>query len=247
MIRRLLVIVAWLLLGHAAIGGLYIGLLHVPESTAWTLGVSALLALAIAGGALWVHAGALLAWAPEREPLGAVFGGLFCAGWLVPALVVFGAAWWVTGPIDTWHSVHRGEIDASLMVRFNWAETGWVHKTIEWVIFVLRYVIGGSLALALGAAGVTRGAGAVAAARWVKRALHPVTLALVALFELALIVWPWHYLYWRPKSLPATKAEATFVGVKLFTIALLVAVGWALLLWTAVRAATDPAGPVRSS
>jgi hypothetical protein len=181
-----------------------------------------------------------------------MMAGLARAVWLVPALVVFGVGWWATGRIDSWHAAHRGEIDASLMVRFNWAESAWVHRVIDWAGFALRYVIGGSLALALGAAGVTMGAGAVAAARWVRRALNPMTLVVVAALELVFIILPWRHLYWRPKGIPATRAEAVFVGAKLFTIAILTAIGWVLLLRTAVGAAAEspppgaPAPDVRS-
>ena len=95
MIRRLIVVVAWLLVGHAALGGLYLGLLQVPESTAWMLALSAAIALALVVGALWVQAGALVLWSGTRTLVPAVAAGLRRASALLPAVLLFAAAWYL--------------------------------------------------------------------------------------------------------------------------------------------------------
>ena len=243
MIRRLSLVVAWLLVGHAAIGGLYYALLQVPESTAWMLVLSALLVVALVVGAAWVQAVALLLVPGHGGWLATAAAGLRRAWAVVPAFLVFAVAWVVASRLDAWHVASRGPIDAVLMARFNWAETGGVHRAIAWAVFVVRYGVGGSLAAALAAAGVQhRFAGTGHA---LARALHPRTLAIVLGAELALVALPWHYVYWRPASLPPTGVETAFVSVKLFVVALLVATGWAIVLWAGTKAAepavnTDP-------
>ncbi len=60
---------------------------------------------------------------------------------------------------------------------------------------------------------------------------------------IALLVWlPWRYVYWRPKSLPASTGEIVFAGVKLVFIYGLSQLAWALSLWTAARTGTRACG-----
>lgn len=241
MTRRLALVVAWLVGGHAVLAGLYIWLLQVPESSAWMLALSALLALAVAAGLLVAQSGALLLWTGALPVRRAAATGARRSFALVPAVVLFGVAWWLGSRLDEWHASNRGPIDASLMARFNWAETGAVHRLVDWAVFALRYVIGGSLTLALAAVGVQHLFSA--AGRALARALHPRTLALVAGAELLLIVLPLRHVYWRPDSLPPTGAETAFVIAKLSAITLLVATGWALLLLAGTRAASLSGAP----
>lgn len=235
MIRRLILVVLWLVAGHAVVAGLYVGLLQVPESNAWMLALSALLALAVVAGMLVVVSVALSLWTVALSFWSAAARGARRSLALVPAVVFFGLAWWVGGRLDEWHAATRGPIDASLMARFNWAEPGALHRAIDWAVFALRYVIGGSLALALAAAGVQHRLSD--AGRALARALHPRALALVAGAELLLVVLPLRYVYWRPDGLPPTGVEAAFVAAKLVVITLLVATGGALLLFAGTRAA----------
>jgi hypothetical protein len=239
--RRLALVVAWLVGGHAVLAGLYVWLLQVPESSAWMLTLSALLALAVAAGMLVVQSGALLLWTGALPVRRAAATGARRSLALVPAVVLFGLVWWLGSRLDGWHASNRGPIDASMMARFNWAETGAVHRVVDWAVFALRYVIGGSLTLALAAIGVQHLFSATG--RALARALHPRTLALVAGAELLLIVLPLHHVYWRPGSLPPTGAEMAFVTAKLSVITLLVATGWALLLLAGTRAASSSAAP----
>lgn len=235
MTRRLIPVVAWLLVSHAVLAGLYYALLLVPESTAWMLGLSALLALALVVGAASAQACALLVAAGPARLLPTIAAGLRRWWAVVPGLLLFAVGWSIAWRIDAWHVAHRGPIDASLMARFNWAETGIVHRAIDWALFAFRYVVGGSVAAALAASGVQHGF--AGAGRAVARAFRPVTLAMVVGAELVLVVLPWRYVYWRPESLPPTGAETAFVGAKLAAIALLVATGWAVVLLAGTRAA----------
>jgi len=236
-IRRLGLVVAWLVVGHAALGGLYYALLQVPESTAWMLGLSALLVLTLAVGVAWVDAVALLLLLPRTAWRATAMAGLRRAWSLLPAFLLLALAWAIASRIEAWHVASRGPIDASLMARFNWAETGGVHRAIDWAVFVLRFGIGGSLAAAVAAAGVQHGFAGTA--RALARALHPRTLAIVLAAELALVVLPWHHVYWRPASLPPTGVEAAFVAAKLSVIIVLIATGCAIVFWTGTRSASN--------
>jgi hypothetical protein len=236
-IRRLGLVAAWLLVGHAALGGLYYALLQIPESTAWMLGLSALLLLSLVTGAAWVQAVGLLLCLPPSGWLATASAGVRRAWSVLPAFLLLAIAWVSASRLEAWHVASRGPIDASLMARFNWAETGGVHRAIDWAVFVLRFGIGGSLAAALAAAGVQHGF--ARAGRALGRALHPRTLAIVLGAELALVVLPWHYVYWRPASLPPTGVETAFVAAKLSAIALLAATGWAVVLWAGTRSASE--------
>lgn len=91
MIRRLLLIAAWPLVGHMTLVGVYWGLLNVPESSPLMLAVSALLIIVIAIGAAASYTGALLAWESSRPVGRALLAGLRRFYWIVSAVLVFGA------------------------------------------------------------------------------------------------------------------------------------------------------------
>jgi hypothetical protein len=246
--RRGTVITWWLLVGHAVLGGLYYGLLNVPESSVWMLGVSAILSLAIVALGFWMHLGAIAGWQSPHAPFRAMCGAWRHMGTAIPAVVLLGVAWWATARADAWHAAHRGEIDAVLMARFNWAETAWVHRGWEWLLFVLRNALALSLVLAWVVAGMTGGIRALARPRWIVRGLDPRAWGSILAAELLLIVLPWHFVFWRPASLPPTRAEMLFVGAKLAAITIAAAVGWAIVLgipvWRASGSNAPPATPL---
>jgi hypothetical protein len=243
MIAVLVASVVWLIVGHAVLGGLFWGLLQVPESNAWMLAVSALLVLLlfVVGG--WVETTAALMWVRpsgvrerSRRALGAL--PVFLLG-----LIVFGAAWWVSGWFASYAVAHRGGIDAALMARFGWTRTGWIHEALAWIAWFVRYPIGLSLALAATISGAVDGPRAVIRLRWIARALSPVRLLVVALWLLLFVWLPWQAAYWRPRSVPTNWVEPVFVAAKLLVIYLLMNIGWSLVLRALARrkpAATPP-------
>jgi hypothetical protein len=243
MMPALVAVVLWLLVGHAAAAGVFWGLLQVPESNAWMLSLSALLSVVLVALVGFVETGGVLRWVGTSrfgERLARAVRNIPAS---IVAMLVFSAVWWITGWLASQAGGHRGEIDAALMARFGWTKTAWVHTTIGWAIWFVRYTVGLSLALTLMVVGAVQGFGAVVRFRWLGRGLSPLRLVLVAAWLLILIWLPWQAVYWRPRSLPANWLEPVFVTVKLLVIYLTANIGWALVLWTVARGATPAAAP----
>jgi hypothetical protein len=228
-IRRLLVITLWIIGGYGLAAALFWALLQVPESSAWALALSAGVALAIVVVALWVTGGVLLAWRPEIAPLRAFVSGLGRALAVMAGALLFVAIWWLTSTAIAWHDAHAGEIDASIIARTGQSNTAWLHRTIVWTIWILRWGPGLTLALSLAGWMAARGRSALGKADWVRAALHPkrwsIVLALAALF----VMLPWRFVYWRPARV-GVALEPWFVGSKLAVLILLAAVAWALMI-----------------
>lgn len=235
MIRRLALISGWLLVGHAAIAGLYWALLVVPESSASMLALSAVLAAGILVGASGLYAGAVLAWDVRLRVWPALVSGFRRSYWAIPAALIFATFWWMGTRLEEWHAGARGPIDAWLMGRFGWARAPVLHAFLDAAAVAVRWVLGVAVALGALTAGAALGSAGVIGTRWIKRSLDPRTLLLVAAIEIVLVVLPWRYLSWRPRGLPVS-AEAVFVSLKLGVFALFVALAAALIAWTIVRA-----------
>lgn len=237
-VARIVIVALWLFVGHAALGGIYWGLLNVPESNVLMLFVSALLALLLVVGAGVVKTTGLLWLRPEwtfRAALGRSVRAL-------PAFLAALALWlivrWICGVFLRYHEAHSGELDAWFIATFNWTRITWVHRTIDWMLHVVQFVIGTSLAVTLLA---TAAAGSFADAvypRWLRRALSPLQLVIIAVAFYGLIYLPWQAVYWRPASLPATGAEVAFAVTKLALLGLLMHLGLTLILWAPQRSTT---------
>jgi hypothetical protein len=234
-IRRLALITGWLLLGHAALGGLYWALLVVPESSAWMLALSTVLAAGILVGASGLYTGALLAWDAQRRVLPAFVSGFRRSYWAIPAAVILVAFWWMGARLQDWHAGARGPIDAWLMAKLGWATAPLLHALLNAIVIAIRWIVGIALALGVLAAGAALGSAGVIGTGWIKRSLDPRTLVLIAAIEIVLVFVPWRYLSWRPRGLPV-RVEAVFVSLKLGAFAVLVALAAALIAWTIARA-----------
>ncbi|MEW5981437.1 MAG: hypothetical protein AB1806_03585 [Acidobacteriota bacterium] len=241
MIRRSMAILAWLIGGHAILGGLYWALLQTPESNVFTLAVSALLVI---GMLLWVsivEGVGLLAWRRARPMRGLLADILRRVWWVVPALLVFGAVWWATGALFAYFAAHAGEIDAWFIANAGWVRTAWLHTTIGWVLYFVRFAMGLSLALALLAAGLRGGASGAASFVWVRRALSWRTLVTVSAAMFAIWAGPWQLAYWRPASLPSTWAQPAFAGAKLCVLFVVMNALWMVVLWAVGQEASRSA------
>ena len=244
MIKRAIVITAWLVVGHAILGGLYWGLLQIPESNVFMLTLSAVTALAMLVWAGTVEAVGVLGWTHGGSAMSAVAAGARRAAWIVPALVVFGLLWLLTGFCGNWLGAHGTEIEAWLMAKFGWADVSWLHTTLAWILWFVRYVFGVSLGAALLAAGVVEGAAAAVRFAWVKRAFDWRTFLLVTFALLVGFYLPWRYVvYWRSESLPSTWVEPTFATVKLLAVFVVMNTAWAIVLGRAAKQAGPAAGP----
>ena len=236
-VRRLLAVVLWLLVGHLVLGGLYWALLNVPESNVLALGTSALLALLILIGACVVDVTGLLWLRSDRTWRTALGRSLRVLPAFVIALLLWWAISWMVGRLEARYEVNTGELTAWFIAKFNWTRTGWVHRLIPLALDALRYVLGVSLAVSLVAFAAIEGFAGLFRLRWLLRALTPGQLVIIAIAIAGLIWLPWQYIYWRPAAIPANSIELLFNAVKLAIVALLIHIGWALILWAPQRRA----------
>jgi hypothetical protein len=228
-IRRLAIVSAWLLGGNALWFAIFWGLLHVPESSVWMLALSAFLALVLiaVGGA--VLAGASAAWDQVRPPAQSLLGGARLVPAALAAALLFGVVWWLTGVVFDWHTRIAGQIDAWVIARTGRPNARWIHFTIFWVTLWVRWSIGLTLASSLLAALVTDGAAALRSGARLRAALAPARWLTITFWFVLLVAIPWHLVVWRPARL-SLAVEPWFVGAKLATIAVAMAMGWALVL-----------------
>jgi hypothetical protein len=227
--RRLPLVALWIAAGYGVAAGLFWGLLQVPESSAWTLALSASLVLAIVVALLWVTGGVLLAWHPQITPVRAFAAGLSASVAVAVGALFFGAIWWATLAALAWHAAHSGEIDAVIIARTGASNTTWLHRAIVWTIWLLRWGPGFTLALTLAAWIAAHGTAAIGAAGWVRSAIHPKRWAVVLALAALCFMLPWRFVYWRPTHL-SLAAEPWFVGAKLGGMTLLAAIAWALMI-----------------
>lgn len=238
MTRKAVALVAWLIAGHAAMAGLFWGLLNVPESNAAMLALSAVavFVLIVVGALVEGTAGAWLL--PGRTFREALRAGLGSAPALVAALVLFGAFWWLGSLIDGWHEARRGQIDAWLIATFNTPDATWPHRLLDVAVFLVRGVLGVSLALALFFARLEGGFGAMLRLAWLRAGLSRDQVMLVAIAMTLFIALPWQFTYWRPADLPLTWVQPAFAAGKLALIFLAMNVGWLLCLLAGARNAS---------
>jgi hypothetical protein len=227
--RRLPLVALWIAAGYGVAAGLFWGLLQVPESSVWTLGLSASIVLAICVALLWVSGGVLLAWHPQITPIRAFVSGLSASLAVVSSVLLFGAIWWLTHAALTWHAAHAGEIDAVIIARTGASNTAWLHRTIVWTIWILRWGPGFTLALSLGAAIAAGGTAAIGAGGWIRAGVHPKRWTVILALAALCFMLPWRFVYWRPAHL-SLPMEPWFVGAKLGAMVLLAAVAWALMI-----------------
>jgi len=230
----------WIGLVDALAGAAILGFLYTPESNVLMLAVSAALVL-IAGLLLLLSSSSaahgLVHGRPPWLSLGAAARRLpiVLAAALVIGLLCSGAGWF-----ESWWVARAGEFDAAAIAAGDVTKTGWVHAAVHWAVVFIQWV----LVPAWFATALTWAAGYerrdVLTLKWLTAGLRW-RLLLVTGLGIALLVWlPWRYVYWRPKSLPASTVEIVFAGVKLACIYGLSQLAWALTLWTAARQVPAP-------
>lgn len=229
MIRRLTAITLWLLAGHATWLALFWGLLHVPESSVLMLALSAAVALGLALLAATLTGGASAAWDTTRGVTTGLRRGVVLAPAAVAAAIVFGAIWWVTGLVLTWHSGMAGQIDAWVIAHTGRTGTRPVHFVIFWLTTFVRWSLGLTLASSLLASRATSGARAAGEVGWLRSALAPSRWLALTFWFVLLIAIPWQLLDWRPARL-SLGLEPWFVAAKFAAIAVSLTAGWALVL-----------------
>jgi hypothetical protein len=219
------------IVGAAATGGVFWLLLNVPESNAFALALSAglVVLLAILTGYTTSVVVAALNGATVVDATRRGLTGL--PGFLL-GLVVFCVLWFVTTTIDDQWTLHAGEIDALLLRYAGTANSRWLHTSISWLLWLVRWGVG--LAVICGA--TTSRVKRQSVGRGFGLASSPLPLgATVA--GLLVGYGLWSLVYWRPKGLPANTTELLFVSVKLSALLLLGALIVVLVLRTFARTA----------
>ena len=156
----------------------------------------------------------------------------------VLAVLVFGIFWWIAARIDGWHAAHHSEIDAWFIAKFNAPDAVWPHRVIDVVGFVVRDVIGLSMAIALLFAALEGGLRGVARLRWPGAAISRDQIMLVAIGVTLFIALPWRLAGWRPDDLPISWVQPAFAAAKLTLIYVAMTVGWGICLLAGARNAS---------
>jgi hypothetical protein len=233
--QRFVASTLWILAGSGAAGAAYWGFLNTPESTASALALSAILVgltIALLG---WTLSGAVLIWRQgwSRDTVRAAAGNIPMA---IPALAIALAVMFAAATARAWVFAGAGEIGAWFIAWFDWAGASAFFATVTWAARWLIWVAGPVLAVSLLASMLPAGWAAAASLDWVRHAISPVRLILCTLWCGALVFAPWVYLApWRPRGVPPTSLELTFVVAKLGVTAVVMAAGAALV----VRQAAD--------
>lgn len=227
---RLVAVTLWILAGAALTGGAYWSFLITPESTVWTLAVSALLVMTAIFLVGVTASGAIIGWRQgisTRLPRAAIAG----VPAILPALVLVAAVWWLTGRATDRITIYSGPINAWFIATLGWDDVSWLFTGVTWLANWVKWVVAPLLALSMMAGIVLVGWRVLAGVSWLRHALAPVNLGLATLMFAALIAAPWIYLTpWRPANLPATTIELVFIIAKLSVTAVLMATGVALII-----------------
>jgi hypothetical protein len=219
----------WILAGSILTAGVYWTFLITPESTAWMLIASALLALAALALAGFTASGAIALLLHGRSAAG-IRRALTAIAGAIPAAAIVLIVWWLTTRGEAWVGLRSGQINAYFIAQFGWDNMSWLFTTIHYIAAWCRWVLSGLLALSLIAGFVALGWSALGQAAWLRRALRPRALLVATLWFVVLIAVPWIYLVpWRPKALPASAVEGAFIAAKLSFSAVLFAIGAALI------------------
>jgi len=237
MIRRTTALVSWLVLGHAALGGLYWTLLLVPESNVWMLAASLLLVLGIAWLLGLVEGVSLLAWRLSGSIRQSLAPAARRAWLVVFPLLVFALVWWLTGLMSGWVDRNWSEMDAWILLKTGWTRAVILRSALDHVIAFVRLGVGASLALSLFAGLLSNGARGLLSMSWLRRAFRWRTLMVVAAALVVGVLLPSHLAYWRwlPTGSSATWFEPAFAAAKLSLMFLLANVAWAAVARTVAR------------
>lgn len=232
---KLAAVTLWVLAGAALAGGAYWAFLVTPESTVGSLAVSVALLLAALFLAAITVSGAIAGWRQgiSSSHLRAAVAGVPA---IIPAGLIIVLIWWLVGGFTDRVTIYSGQINAWFIAKLGWANVSWLFTGIGWVALWLKWVVASMLAVSMMASFMVSGWRAFGATSWLTRAVSPGRLGAATLLFVVLVAAPWIYLApWRPSGLPATSVELMFIIAKLSVTALLMAIGFALIIRQAIR------------
>ncbi len=214
--------------------------LYTPESNVLMLGASALLVLLAALLLLLSSASAAHGLVRGLAPWASVTAAARHLPLILLVVAVLGLLCGGAGWVESWWMSRAGEVDAIAITAGDFTRTGWVHGAVHWVVVLFQWVLVPAwLATALAwIAGYDRRD--VLTMKWLTAGLDWRVLAVTLVGVALLVWWPWQYVYWRPRALPASGSEMAFTGAKLLVIYLLSQLAWAATLWTAARRVPAP-------
>ena len=231
--RSLLTGLLLAVVGAAATGGVFWLLLNVPESNALALLLSAVLVLLLALFAGYTTSVVLAAADGVTVAEATTRGVRGLPGFLL-GLVVFCALWLLTTSIESQWTLHAGEIDALFLRYAGTANSRWLHTSISWLLWLVRWGVGLAVICGVTTSRVKR----QSVGRGFGLASSPLPLgATVA--GLLVGYGLWSLAYWRPNGLPANTMELLFVSIKLSALSLLGALIVVLVLHVFARTASS--------
>lgn len=223
-----------LFVGFACVAGLYWALLNVPESSVPAIGLSAALALctvALAG----ITLGTAAAVSDDCTANAAIRRGLRALPVFVIALLLAVLLWWGANAVDATWSAHAGEVDALAIRYLDATRTAWLHASVAWLTWAVRWVLTPSVVISLTTAGSVDGLRSTA--RGLHTAVRIVPLASVAVAAAIVFGGLGTFVDWKPRGLPPTWMEAAFLSGKLLAVYIATTLIVAILLRIHRRAA----------
>jgi hypothetical protein len=236
-IKRTAAMLAWLVAGHAVLGGLYWALLLVPESNVFMLTTSLLLVVGMVWWCGLVEGVGLLASQADDSLRAHVRPAAGRAALVVAPLIVFAFVWWTTGMASDWLARHSTEIDAWILLKTGWTRSIVLWPAGEYVIAYVRYGLGASLALTLFVDLLRTGLGGAASSSWLRRsfAWRQLVVLTVAWVIGLLVLSPVAYWRWQPKGFAAEWFEPAFAATKLSLMFVVANLAWTAVLRTVAR------------
>jgi hypothetical protein len=242
MTRTLIATTLVLLTGAIVTGAIYFGFLNTPESTVWTLGLSAVLAVASLVVFAFTIGTVLLVWSGEplsRRLIARASRGLPAC---VPPLLLVALVWWVLGRSTGWFFAQSGEVSAWFIARFGWSDVSWLFSGVSWVSLWLRWAVAPFVAFVWWRSILVHGWRPTRAL--LHEALRPSGLLITTVALVVLVYVPWTYLLeWRPRGLTPGTIDLAFAGAKLGLVFVLSAVAVSLVARAAATEATAAAPP----
>ena len=143
---RLVTVTLWLLAGAALTAGAYWSFLITPESTIWSLAMSALLLLTTLLLAAITVSGAIVGWR-DGISTGHVRTAVVGVPAMIPAALIIALLWWLTGSVADRVTTYSGPINAWFIATLGWDDVSWLFTGVTWLARWVEWVVAPMLAI----------------------------------------------------------------------------------------------------